>query len=463
MAGAQLWVNLIESDEGDRDLTELLRERLRSFEFTRREMGLGIAKFVLRNDDLTLLDDPGFTPGQCFNIQWGWENDLQASRNVIVKKLRGTNPREILCFTEETLMDSEEVNQDWGKTSTWDIVHRIAKRNKNAKQLPYDDIFVHIADTQQMRVVPKNHVTQKTTDARMLIKLAKKLSYLFWIDEIGLHFVPRPTGKVPIASYTYRQDVKGDVLTMPQFEENFASDINQVTIKCKDPNTKKQIIATYGMDKADFVSLGDVEVVGDPYNLDGKREPRITRTVVKNGGYMTEEEALLEAERRFRLVAQERYKMTFDGRGKAKVRPVSIIEMNNVGNNQSGLWYVRECTDTINSGMFRQSVTCIRDALGTVSTVKKKPVTRPKNKNDPANEEGEEQSLIKIPSIVERGGVYKVVIGYYNDPGGTPTSYGEEISNADWEAKVAEVQGLKDTGQYARAQSEAAKFNAEMR
>jgi len=458
VAGAQLWVNLVESDEGDRDLTELLRERMKSFEFNDKEMGISIAKFVLRNDDLVLLDEPGFTSGQCLSLQWGWEGDLKPARNVIVKKLRGTDPREILCFSEETLMDNDEVNQDWGKISTWDIVHEIGKRNKNAYQLPYSDIFVHIADTQQMRL--KKQVTQKTTDARMLIKLAKKLSYLFWIDEMGLHFKPRPTGNVPVATYTFRQDLAGDVLTMPQFEENYASDINQVTIKCKDTNTKKRIVATYGMDKADFISLGDVEVVGDPYNLDGRREPRITRTVVRNGGYMTEEEALIEAERRYRAVAQERYRMTFDGRGKSKVRPNRVIEMLNVGDNQSGLWYVRECVDRIAGSMFKQDITAIRDALGTVSTVKKRPITRPKNDNDgPGAGENGEQQLYAVPKLKEVEGTWKIVIGYYNNPAGN----GSEVSasNANWQARKNAVNELQNSGLYTAAQSEADKFNAE--
>jgi phage protein D len=458
VAGSQLWVKLIESDEGDRDLTELLRARMKSFEFNSKEMGISIAKFVLRNDDLALLDEPGLTPGQCLSLQWGWEDDLKKPRNVIVKKPRGTNPREILCFSEETLMDNDEVNQDWGRISTWDVVHEIAKRNKNANQIPYTDFFVRIADTQQMRL--KRQITQKTTDARMLIKLAKKLSYLFWIDEMGLHFKPRPTGNVPVASYTYRQDLKGEVLTMPQFEENYASDINQVTIKCKDRNTKKRIEATYGMDKADFTSLADVEVVGDPFNLDGKREPRITRTVVRNGGYMTEEEALIEAERRYRIVAQERYRMTFDGRGKSKVRPNEIIEMLNVGDNQSGLWYVKECVDRIASGMFKQDVTAIRDALGTVSTVKKRPITRPKNDNDgPGSEEGEEE-LYAVPSLKKVEGTWEIVMGYYNNPAGD----GSEVSqsNANWQDRLDAVNELQESGLYAAAESEANKFNAEM-
>ena len=459
MAGAQLWVSLVEADEGDRDLTELLRERMKSFEFNAKEMGISIAKFVLRNDDLALLDDPGFVAGQALNLQWGWENDLKPTRNVIVKKLRGTNPREVLCFSEETLLDNDEVNQDWGRISTWDIVHEIGKRNKNVYQLPYSDIFVHIADTQQTRL--KRPVTQKTTDARMLIKLAKKLSYLFWIDEMGLHFKPRPTGNVPAATYNFRQDLKGDVLTMPQFEENFASDVNQVTIKCKDKNTKKRIVATYGMDKADFVSLGDVEVVGDPYNLDGKREPRITRTVVRNGGYMTEEEALLEAERRYRMVAQERYKMTFDGRGKSKVKPAQIIEMLNVGDNQSGLWYVRECIDRIAGSMFKQDVTSIRDALGTVSTVKKRPITRPKNDNDGpgAGEDGEDQ-LYAVPRMKKVEGTWEIIYEYNTSPAGD----GSEVSpsNANWQARLSAVNDLQESGLHATAENVASQFNAEM-
>ena len=171
---------------------------------------------------------------------------------------------------------------------------------------------------------------------------------------------------------------------------------------------------------------------------------------------MTEEEALIEAERRYRAVAQERYRMTFDGRGKSKVRPNRVIEMLNVGDSQSGLWYVRECVDRIAGSMFKQDITAIRDALGTVSTVKKRPITRPKNDNEP---DGSGQ-LYALPQIKLIEGTWKIRIEYYSNPSGdgAPVSPG----SANQQARADAINELQNNGLYSAAQSEAAKFNAEM-
>lgn len=381
-------LNLVDSDEGTDGLLDFAQDRLKSFTFYDKEGRVDKCEVVFRNADKKLLDDPRLRSGQEYLVQWGYPHQMSAVYRMIVKKTKEAGLNfQVTMKGKAVLLDKGKQYRQWTGVRDSDAVNEILQEHG------YDGVTLDVIDTPVYRPT----LTQSTSDARFLQRLARKNKFHWWIDASGAHFRPRSKDVDPYRWYTYRGQFVGDgeILTPgPNIDTNFANDVARVKVRAIDPYTLDEVIAEQGIDGGDAeedyeVSLGSEQEIGDPDNLEGNRQDRVTRTEEINLGFATQSEVNAEAEAIYREVASRRYKMKMPIKGDPLIGARMLIGLRNYSHAYSGLYYVKGVTHQISGGKYRCELDTIRDALGKIYLKKKKGIYGKKNSNkDPGGADG---------------------------------------------------------------------------
>jgi phage protein D len=380
-------LNLVNSDEGEDGLLEFAKDRLVSFSFIDNENRVNKCEVTFRNTDKTLLDDPRLKSGQEYIVQWGYA-DRMSSFPMIVKGGKESGRNFILVLKgKEVELDKGRKYRQWIGSRDSDVVREIFD------EYGFAGVTSDVVDTP----VNRPTITQSTSDARFIQKLARRNKFRWWIDASGAHFRHRKKDGDPYKWYTYRGYFKGDgdILSPgPNIDTNFATDVARYKVRAIDPYTLKEVVAEYGIEGGEAdeeydVALGEEQEIGDPDNLEGNRQKRVTRSEEVDGGFATQDEVNAMAEAMYREVSDRRYKMRLPVRGDPHLGAKMLIGLRNYSEGYSGLYYVKKVTHSISGGRFRCDADCVRDALKRVYFKKKKGVKGKKNPNrDPGGENG---------------------------------------------------------------------------
>jgi len=435
LGGPALWVELIQSDEGDR-VIEIPVNALASFEFTDTDEGTDVAKLSLRNDDMRWYDEEAFRAGQKINLTWGWESGMCTPRRMVVKKpSQGSNPITITMHDEGALLDIVPKKRHWSGMTDGQIASAVADENG------YSGILQDISITTAVR----EGTTQVGTDAAFLTTLARRNGFKWWVDGTGLHWGNRPTGATPSAFFIYRNDLSGNVLSQPEIEANLSKDVAKVKVVAIDPLTRKEVTATVGVDEGDetlgdyvnnIISLGNEDEVSNPDSPDGARSARVSRAIEFNLGSATEEEVATEAERIYRETAMNRYKMSTSVLGDVALGAKQLHHWTMPSETMTGLWYCKKAITSIEPGKYTIGLHYVKDALGKLFLSKIHPVSRKKNELDENGVPIDTTGLTKTPTITEENGK-EVVAWHYVDANKNTVGKAQKMSAEEFGALPA--------------------------
>jgi hypothetical protein len=436
MANPLLSISAVNSDEGD-GVLDFMPSRLVQFKFWDRDKKVDKAELTLKNRNKDLLDNPYFKAGQELLISWGLFDGISAPKSMIVKKSSESGTNFVVTLKDKSvLMDKQPRNQIWKNVRDSDVVREIFELNG------YQSIFVDIVNTP----VYRESITQKTSDARMVTKLARRNGFVFWVDGSGAHFRPRSTMSKPAKWFTWLgvNDIDGEILAPgPTIETNFSKDIARVKVTAIDPLTHREVSSEHGIaSTSEFdASLGKEEEIGDPDNLKGQRQPRATRTDSVNIGFATQEEVEVEAEKRYREVAGGRYKMKLPIKGDPTVSAKMLINLRNYSDAFSGLYYVYEALTTITPGNYKMDLSCRRDASGKMLLKNTSRVKKNKNPND--TDEGKKLKWIRYATNGIDGNNNWTRVWAYGDPKDPKTVQKvEDMTDAEKRANRGTLPGL---------------------
>jgi hypothetical protein len=379
-AGPQIWVELIQADEGDRVIV-LTAQDFAGFEYADTDTGADIAKLSLHNHDMRWYDEPAFRAGQKLLVSWGTPGAMTPQHRMIVKKpSAGSNPITITMHDEGALFDRKPKQRCWSGMTDSAIASAIADENG------YKGILQDITPTTAIR----ESTTQIGTDAAFLTLLARRNGNKWWIDGAGFHWGSRPTASRPTKVYVYRNDFSGEVLAQPEIEANITKDVSRVKVVAIDPRTRKEVSATVGVTDGDetlgdyvnkIIALGNEEEVADPDNPGGARAARVSRSAEIHLGSGTADDVATEAERIYRSVALNRYKMSVPVVGDPRVGAKQLHYWVMPSEVMSGLWYCKKAITALSPGSWRITLYYVKDALGKLPLKNKHPVSRQKNPN----------------------------------------------------------------------------------
>lgn len=362
---AQVLMELIDADVGDDEfndlrltIDEILRTRMISFEFSDHERKKDQLKLTLKNTDFALLENSLFVKGQKFAITWGWPGKMKNPRRMIVSKIKGDDPLSIFMLDTTQLFDKEKESRDWENVTDSEVVRELAHGHG------YRGQYLHIDETTARRDVVQRYMT----DARFIARLARRNGFEFWVDASGLHWHKRRTIGEAVKTYIYREDPEGgEIIGRPKFDVNLTKGVSKVKVIARDPITK-QIWEKYGgPDDTEVDSIGADDEMGNPDDsTQGIRANRLSRVDVRHAGTLTEQETQDEADARYRETVKGRYKMSLQAIGDGTVGAKMLIALYGVADSWEGLYYVKECVDTIKGGHFTQVLSTQKDALGKV-------------------------------------------------------------------------------------------------
>ncbi|MDD5542879.1 MAG: hypothetical protein PHX83_06860 [Acidobacteriia bacterium] len=418
LGGPALWVELIQSDEGDR-VIEIPANLITAFEFTDTDTGTDVAKLSLKNSDMRWYDEGAFRAGQKLNLVWGWENAMCTPRRMVVKKpSQGSNPITITLHDEGSLLDIVPKQRHWAGLTDAQIASTIADENG------YSGILQDIGESTAVR----EGTTQVGTDAAFLSTLARRNGFKWWVDGTGLHWGNRPTGAQPSEFFVYRNDFGTRILAQPEIDANLSKDVAKVKVVAIDPLTRKEVFAEVGVDVGDdtlgdytsnIISLGNDEEISNPESPDGARAARVSRAAVYNMGSATEEEVATEAERIYRETALNRYKMVVPVLGNPALGAKQLHHWTLPSETMSGLWYCKKAITSISPGEYKISLHYIKDALGKLFLSKLHPVTRNKNELDEQGQPKDTTGLVQTVTWFEENGVPKEAKHWVDAQGNT--------------------------------------------
>lgn len=362
---AQVLMQLIDADVDDvsfadlyNGIDEILRTRMISFEFSDHERKKDQLVLRLRNDDFSLFENPYFAKGQKFAVTWGWPGAMKNPRRMIVDKIKGAENLDVVMLDTVQLFDREKVSRDWDNVTDSEVVRELAHGHG------YRGQYLHMDETTARRDVVQRYIT----DARFIARLARRNGFEFWVDASGLHWHKRRTIGEAVKTYIYRVDpAGGEIIGKPKFDVNLTKAVSKVKVIARDPITK-QIWEKYGgPDDTEIDSIGTDDEMGNPDDsTQGIRANRLSRVDVRHAGTLTEQETQDEADARYRETVKGRYKMSFQAIGDGTVGAKILIAMYGVSDSWDGLYYVKECIDTIVGGNFTQKIITEKDALGKV-------------------------------------------------------------------------------------------------
>ena len=394
---ARVVMELIDADAGDEEFNSLrdsianiLGTRLIYFEYSEHEKKKDQLKLSLRNDDFALLESSLFVKGQKFAATWGWPGQMKNPRRMVVTEIKGGNPMTVIMLDPTQLFDKERVSKAWDNATDSEVVREIAQGNG------YNGQYLHIEETKSRRDV----VQRYTTDARFCAALARKNGFEFYVDSSGFHWHKRKTFGEPIKTYIYKNDPgRGDIIGEPQFDVNLSKGVSKVKVVARDPRTKQVWEKFGGPDDTEFESIGREDEMGNPDDpAQGKRAGRLSRIDVRYAGVMTESEAQEEADARYRETVKGRYKMSFSAIGDGRVGAKSLIGFFGISDSWDGMFYVRECIDTIRDGSFTQRLKTEKDALGKVWASKVR-TKGSKEKQNPKQSEVVEMDFTQLKTV----------------------------------------------------------------
>jgi len=351
-------VELIEGDGPDEFID--FGDRLAAFDYEDVDHGKDSCNILLRNWNLSLLEDRRFARGQKLRVSWGYSGGMAPPRDVVIKKIHGLDLLQIACEGKVTELDQEVKVRAWEQMTVGEIAAEIAFNEQNL-----DGKFVHIVEPDG---ITHECINQHYSDARFLAKLARDHGCVFCFNHTGFHFHPRDMAAAPRKVLIYRTDPgRGDIIKLVP-DSDFSRSIGKVVIKSRDPNTGEEFEVEASNQDTDRDGLGKAWEVGNPATVSGNLAKRNATAITRYVSGATKDQAKLEAQKRFKLAAQFRFKLTAYCHGDPVHSARNVYELQGAGQYLEGNYYCKRAKHSI-KGSYQTELYLIRDSALEAPTI----------------------------------------------------------------------------------------------
>ena len=327
-------------------LTQDISDRVLGLKFHESDHRADKCTLKLDNRDLSIIDDAVITKGSFLEVSWGAVGNMAQPRVCVVTKIKGGLELTVEATAKSILMHRQKRSRSWAGVKRSDVVAKIAT------EWGLDAAHQDIADTGKIYDL----ITQKgMTDAAFIAFLARREGYQFFVDENGLHFLPRQLGAPAKFTLWYFADPnQGDLLEYPEIENEVLVRPGSASVKGLDPRTRKPFTSTGNNDTTKRSGLApqvEVEEV-DP-------ETQQTRRVMKPAPPQTEDgshgatgpaNAQKVADAKYAQATRLNWKLKAKAWGNARITKKIVIAVLNIGKVLSGNFYVREIEHDVEKG-----------------------------------------------------------------------------------------------------------------
>lgn len=308
-------------------------EKVITFEFDDNESMADKLSIDLDNFDLAFFDDPNWKKGNTLEVAWGYAGNTTDPRQCIITSIKGSRVMKVEALAKSILMNKNVKTRVFDNMKRSDVVKQIAQENG------YD--ASNIQDTEV--VVP--HIQQaRMTDAQLMMHLAKREGFQFFVGPDGLHFGERNMNAAPIRQLVYYTDPEqGDILDF-NVENDVTAAPGLVTAKGRDPlkSAGAAVDITANASNTDTTRDGTaplLEVV-DPRTKTTNTIP-IAQDATLLSSAVDPASAKREADGKFKLAQQATVILTVSVVGDPALAAKKIIDIQGISKRLSGKYYVK--------------------------------------------------------------------------------------------------------------------------
>jgi phage protein D len=339
---------------------EDLSSRITALRYKDEERKADKLSLTVDNFNLELFDDPAFRKGMQLEVSWGYANNMAPSRICVVQRIVGATVLTIECLAESILLHRATRSRVFENVRRSDVVRTIAREAGFG-----DDVL----DVEETPIVYPRIAQGGLTDAQLLVRLARREGFEFYVDHTGFHWHRRRVGSAPIRVLHYYTDPgAGDVVTF-NVDNDITARPGRVRRRGRDPLEGADID-----ESADDASdeerptLSPMRIIVDP-------ETRRTRTEILTGAEevapTTAPDAATarrEAVGRFRRIQQTAIKMKMTIVGDPSMLAKTVVETRGMRQRLSTRYYVKSVEHAISGGGYTTDLEMVSDGDGGHST-----------------------------------------------------------------------------------------------
>lgn len=343
-------------DATEGDPAESIRDRLISFTFEDTEGGAGKLTLLLDNHDLELFESgDDVIGGRVLEAAWGYPDAMAPPRRCIVKRVIGGVELSVEADGVGIQMHREERCRAWHGLTRSEVVRDVAAG------AGFSEAYLDVEDTEH----PIDTINQLgETDARLLRRLAAREGFVFWIDDLGIHWRRRRFDAPPAHVFHWQTDPRlGSVISW-NIESNLVNQAGKVSVRGRDPVEKRDIKQDASAESEQRTTLGDVRKVVDPETGETHYERINATSAIRTTASPTDADTKREASARFVSAEREAVQISATVIGTPGLRAKEPIEMRGLTTRFSGLYYVTRCKHEISSSGYICTLNATRDALG---------------------------------------------------------------------------------------------------
>lgn len=375
--------------------------RVSQFDYEDDEKKVDLVKLTMDNRDLSLLDSPIIEKGTVLTVMWGYPGNLTPPRECVVQKVTGSLSLSVEAHDKGVLMNKEAKTKVFeGKTRS-EVVAAIATENGYG------------SDRQFITTTPTRYptITQSSTDAQLMKKLADLEGFEFYVDWDGLHWHARKVEQKPvrILQYYLPPDV-GDIESW-SLENDISGKPGAFTVKGRDPVERQDVNHTASDENTPRTTLSarpEVSSSPSPTEIIDPRTGEVTQATssapksptaapgsaakpssasdVRPTTETTESGAKAEATGLFTRSQQATVGLKVLIVGDPSIAAKTVVEIRGLGQRFSGKYYVTTAKHSLSSGGYKTALTLKRDGTNASTGGKSSGDSASKPNNQKADE-----------------------------------------------------------------------------
>ena len=329
-----------------------LSSRVLSFVFEDAERKADKLRLTVDNWDLSNFDDPIWKKGNILEVSWGYPGHMAPARQCVIQKVTGFQTLTVEALSKAILMHKVAKCRVFENKKRSEVATQIAQENG------YSGFSADIEDSGETLTA----ITQaRQTDAQFVKRLAEKEGFEFYIDFDGFHFHKRRLGQRPVRElHWYTAPEVGEVLSI-NIENDVTAKAGAVTLRGRDPLTRKDINAKGSNSETQRESLASTIEVVDPETGKTHLEKRNASEDVRPVAHASEQGAKREADARFRRAQHTTVELNATVLGDPSLLAKTVVQISGIGQRLSGKYYVKEARHKIDGSGYTVELKTMSD------------------------------------------------------------------------------------------------------
>lgn len=346
-------------------------------------------EFKLRNQDLTLRDEPAWRVGNTVTLSFGYASFMRAPQKFVITDIVGFDTLTIKCKELTSLANTERL-ASYQNLTLMEVIKKVVADSdelvinefvfetdlKNFSSFRPGDGPIELVNSLQQK---SDYTQSGETDWGFILRLAERYGYSASVENKTLHFSRHQTNRRPYRTYTWYTG-NGELL---KFHLDTAAAVNvkeHIVLKGYNPITREEIQAIGSDETTSRTILGN-KAVGSPKKTAKsadeakkstearisfkERTSRFLRYAEKTySAKINQSDLKKEADGNFRKAALMSTKARALILGDPGLAARRVIEIKGISKRYSGKYYITKNTHTISgTGGYTCSLDLLKNAV----------------------------------------------------------------------------------------------------